>query len=314
MLNEKCKYFSYKDCSIGNDAFDHPNYQYFCSKTGEEKEIYGIHCARCRAKSTLDRVNEHYREALNYFPEEQIVGVFLQGSQNYGLDYEGSDVDTKLILVPSFKDICLNKKPVSTTHVRANDEHTDWKDIRLYMETFRKQNLNFLEILFTDYYVLNPMYEEQWMRLVEHREEIARMNPYRAVKSMKGIALEKFHAMEHPYPTKLDLIEKYGYDGKQTHHLIRVDDYLERYINGESYANCLHPSPEKRPHMMEYKRHEIPLETARIEAQEILNHTVNIADEFFSNLSDVENEDMRMLLEDVSYEIMKIAVERELKI
>ena len=80
----------------------------------------------------LYRVNEHYQEALEHFPREQIVGCFLQGSQNYGLDYEGSDVDTKLIVVPSFKDICLNRKPVSTTHVRANDEHTDWKDVRLY--------------------------------------------------------------------------------------------------------------------------------------------------------------------------------------
>jgi predicted nucleotidyltransferase len=97
----------------------------------------------------MKRVQEHYDEALQYFPEEQIVGIFLQGSQNYDLDYEGSDVDTKLIVVPSFKDICLNRKPISTTHVRENNEHIDWKDVRKYVEEFRKQNLNFLEILFT---------------------------------------------------------------------------------------------------------------------------------------------------------------------
>lgn len=114
-----------------------------------------------------ERLMEHYEEALQYFPEDQIVGIFLQGSQNYGLDTMNSDVDTKLIVVPSFKDICLNRKPVSTTHVRANNEHIDFKDVRLYMETFRKQNLNFLEILFTDYCWINPMYVEQWMRLVE---------------------------------------------------------------------------------------------------------------------------------------------------
>ena len=33
-----------------------------------------------------------------YFDENSIVGIFLQGSQNYGLDYEGSDIDTKLII------------------------------------------------------------------------------------------------------------------------------------------------------------------------------------------------------------------------
>ena len=267
-----------------------------------------------REKLIFQRLQEDYDESLQYFPEEQIVGVFLQGSQNYGLDYEGSDVDTKLIVVPSFKDVCLNKKPVSTTHVRANDEHTDWKDVRLYMETFRKQNLNFLEILFTDFYIVNPMYAEQWQRLVTKREEIARMNVHRAVKSMKGIALEKYHAMEHRYPTKADIIDKFGYDGKQVSHLIRVDDYLERYINGESYLSCLHPTETKRERIMEYKLlDKIDLETARVEAKEYLDHAVAIADAFCEGKKDEEDASMRDLLEDVSYNIMKIAVERELR-
>lgn len=110
--------------------------------------------------TTMDRVKEHYQEALEYFPKDKIVGIFLQGSQNYGLDYEGSDVDTKLIVLPSFDDVVFNRKPVSTTHVRSNDEHIDWKDIRLYMDTFVKQNLNFLEILFTDYSIINPEYAQ----------------------------------------------------------------------------------------------------------------------------------------------------------
>ena len=261
----------------------------------------------------MKRVQEHYEEALNYFPEDQIVGVFLQGSQNYGLDYEGSDVDTKLIVVPTFKDICLNKKPISHTHVRANDEHTDWKDVRLYMETFRKQNLNFLEILFTDYNLVNSSYKDQWNRLVAAREEIARMNTYRAVKSMKGIALEKYHAMEHRYPTKADIVDKYGYDGKQVSHLLRVDDYLDRYIDGESYKNCLRPSEDLVSRIMDYKRLSIiPLEEAREEAKRVLAHTEMIADAFCAYNSDKEDAAIRELLEDVSYNIMKISVEKEL--
>ena len=266
-----------------------------------------------REEKIMSRLREHYDESLKYFKEEQIVGCFLQGSQNYELDYEGSDIDTKLSVVPSFKDICLNKKPVSTTHVRANEEHTDWKDVRLYMETFRKQNLNFLEILFTDFYIINPMYAEQWNRLVQCREQIARMNKHRAVKSMKGIAMEKYHAMEHRYPAKVDIIDKYGYDGKQVSHLDRVDDYLERYISGVAYKDCLIPRPSRRPRMWNYKMlNRIPLEQARIEAKEILDHVVEMADEFCSRVPDQECEVMRGLLEDVSYQIMKISVEKEL--
>jgi predicted nucleotidyltransferase len=261
---------------------------------------------------TMHRVLDHWEEAKTLFPEDRIVSVILQGSQNYNLDLPTSDVDTKCIVVPTFQDIALNKKPVSTTHVRTNDEHIDLKDIRLYIQCFTKQNLNFLEILFSDWFVLNPLYEAQWNRLVDAREQIAHMNPYRAVKSMKGVALEKYHAMEHPYPTKLDLIEKYGFDGKQVHHLIRVDDYLTRYIAGESYESCMKPSSHLVDHMLAYKRHEIPLEVAREEAKAMLAHVEQVADEFCATTCDNEDAEMRELLQDVSYNIMKIATLKEL--
>lgn len=263
-------------------------------------------------KTTMERLVEHYNEALQYFPEDRIVGIFLQGSQNYGLDLPGSDVDTKLIVVPTFEDICLNRKPVSTTHIRANEEHIDFKDVRLYMETFRKQNLNFLEILFTPYSIINPMYADEWNRLVEAREFIARMNPHRAVKSMKGIALEKYHAMEHRYPSKIDIIDRMGYDPKQLHHLVRVDEYLERYIAGEPYANCLSPSPLMKDYLLAIKRGEYDLARARIVADNYIDHVEKMADQFCKENPEHEEGWCRGLLEDVSYNIMKIATEYEL--
>ena len=190
---------------------------------------------------TLERVHDHFHESLNYFKPNNIVFLGLQGSQNYGLDTPFSDVDTKLIVTPSLHDIIMNKQAVSTTHVRENNEHTDFKDIRLMFGTFRKQNLNFLEILFTDYFVLNPEYINEWNELIDHREEVAHYNIYSAVKAMKGVALEKYHAMEHRYPAKIEVIDKYGYDPKQLHHLLRVEDYLERYIIGARYQDCLKP-------------------------------------------------------------------------
>ena len=85
-----------------------------------------------------------------------MVGVFLQGSQNYNLQYEDSDIDTKAIILPKFNDFVLNNKPVSTTLILESNEHIDLKDIRLMFECFKKQNINFIEILFTEYYILNP--------------------------------------------------------------------------------------------------------------------------------------------------------------
>jgi hypothetical protein len=260
------------------------------------------------------RVLDHYVEALEHFDSSQIVGCFLQGSQNYELDYEGSDVDTKLIVVPNFKDICLNTKPISTTHVRANDEHTDWKDVRLYIETFRKQNLNFLEILFTPYKIVNPQYEQWWNRLVENREAIAHYDIHRAIKSMKGIALEKYHAMEHKYPSKVDIIEQYGYDSKQLHHLLRVEEYLERYINGVSYEQCLIPDAETASLLSTIKENNdfYSLTEARYHALMSIKHIEALCECGLGKYPEGRDPKVDELLNEVQYDIMKFAVAYEL--
>ena len=261
--------------------------------------------------TVMDRVREHYDEALTYFPEDRIVGIFLQGSQNYGLATPRSDVDTKLIVTPTFRDIAMNRKLVSTTHIRANEEHIDFKDIRLYIQTFRKQNLNFLEILYTDFAIVNPIYEKQWNRLVESREAITHFNPYRSVQSMKGIALEKYHAMEHEYPSKIEVLKKYGYDPKQLHHLVRVEDYLGRYINGESYESCLDPGPMKQE-LIEIKMGKYSLADARSIADKAKAHVEEMAEYAYSTYPNEEDPEVNELLNDVQYEIMRIAVKGEL--
>ena len=263
-----------------------------------------------REEKIMKRIKEHYDEALNYFEESRIVGIFLQGSQNYGLDYEKSDIDTKLIVLPSFDDIAFNRKPVSTTHICENEEHIDFKDLRLYMQTFRKQNLNFLEILFTDFKIVNPQYEEFWNKLVANREAIARYNPYQAIKSMKGIAMEKYHAMEHPYPSKLDIIEKYGYDFKQLHHLLRVEEYIGRYIAGEKYADCLRPQDPE--YLLNVKRGLYDLDTARVIAKTAIDNVIRVADAYAESVENVGDIKVDKLLDEVQRDAMKLAVAIEL--
>ena len=264
----------------------------------------------------MERVHEHWLEALTLFPKDRIVGIFLQGSQNYGLDYEGSDIDTKLIVVPTWEDICFNRKPVSTTHIRANDEHIDLKDIRLIFQTFRKQNLNFMEILFTKYKIINPMYEEYWAELVEYNEKIVMYDPCGAVKTMKGIAMEKYHAMEHRYPAKAEIIDAWGYDPKQLHHLFRISEFIDRYCDGmEKYADILiakdgewlkgikKVSPTERPYF--------DLEAARVQAKHELDNVVQRAEAFCKN-EIPKDEQVDVILDRIQEKIMRDAIMAEL--
>lgn len=88
-------------------------------------------------------------------PELNIIAIFLQGSQNYGLDDENSDIDTKAFCIPSLTSLIEGKKMVSKIYVLPDNSHIEVKDIRLLPELLRKQNPSYLEILSTDYYLLS---------------------------------------------------------------------------------------------------------------------------------------------------------------
>lgn len=210
-----------------------------------------------------DRLISDYKlvESMGYIP----LGVFLQGSQNYGLDYEGSDIDTKVILIPSFDDILLNRRPVSHTHILPSNEHVDLKDIRLMHDCFRKQNINFLEILFTPYNVMNPEYAELYQPMFDNAEEIANYNNYAKLNCLCGMIYEKAKAMEHPYPTLVDKIKKYGYDPKQLHHIFRCATFcIEHFINKKPFGCCLCIEDSfQRKRLIEIKKGCFSLEEAR---------------------------------------------------
>lgn len=78
-----------------------------------------------KRQKIMARMREHLVPVLEHC-RGGWVGLFLQGSQNYNLDYEGSDIDTKAIMLPSFSDFVLNAKPLSTTHIMENNEHVDF--------------------------------------------------------------------------------------------------------------------------------------------------------------------------------------------
>ncbi len=56
---------------------------------------------------------------------------------------------------------------------------------------------------------------------------------------MVGTAMEKQKALCHPYPATMDKIERFGYDPKQLHHILRLEEFMTRWLDGEPYEDCL---------------------------------------------------------------------------
>ena len=94
------------------------------------------------------------------------------------------------------------------------------------------------------------------------------------------------------------------------HHLVRIDEYLERYIAGESYEKCLRPhDPE---YLISLKTEPRDLQTAELLAQVAMDHIDNMYAAVKATHDFNPNKEVDELLNDVQYNIMKIAISEEL--
>lgn len=267
-----------------------------------------------REERIMKRLQENYDLLVDMGYE--VVGVFLYGSDNYNLSYEGSDIDCKAVVVPKFNDFVMGKKEVSTTHIWENDEHCEIKDIRKMLETIKKQNINFVEILFTKYKIMNPRYEALFQPMFDNNEAIAHYNNYASINCMVGMVMEKYKALEHPYPATLKDIEKFGYSPKQNHHVCRITEFMQRYISGVPYAECLISEiPEE---LIDLKRgivkgRQISVEEARRMSNFYVELTKSWKDEYFKNNPVVIDDGVEILMNNVLLNIIRHSFVTELK-
>ena len=237
----------------------------------------------------------------------------LQGSQNYGLDDAESDVDTKTLVIPSVSSLILDKKRISTTLiVDPTIEHADVKDTREMFDCFRKQNINFLEILFTPYVDVNPLLVNHYNELYNHREDIAHLNLYQGLRAMVGHLMEKYYAFDHPYPSIADKIEKFGYDPKQLHHMVRFKEFLIRFFQkGESYEACL--TPKDPAGLIAIKRGSIPLREAKILREETKVWADGFLEKYKPLFKNEEDPWTRQFMDDTLMDAFMIVYKQEVK-
>ena len=159
----------------------------------ERMEIVDLQFSREKieeGKIIRNRVTKHYKEMCKIYGEDHIMAILPFGSMNYGLFRKGkSDVDTKMIYVPSFEEALLNE-PISKTHTILTEdgqkEFCTVKDIRLMKNMWLKGGFNFLEILFTKYGYVNPKYKGAWQFLQNRKNELIDGIKYNCIKSVYG--------------------------------------------------------------------------------------------------------------------------------
>lgn len=265
------------------------------------------------------RVKEHYDYliAAGY----EVVFTALQGSQNYGLDEYSddycSDVDTKSIILPSVDDFIRAKQPISAVEIMENNEHAEVKDIRVMFEMFKKENISYIELLYSDYIIFNPKYEKLIKPIFERRDEIATADTAQFLKCIAGMAYEKDKALCHPYPGIIEKIEKYGYDGKQLSHCARLFLFMIDFSNGRPIAECYKPVEVYKLTLMNYKKQldengaEMSVDEARNRSTAYVEEIKNLKDELIEDGDYGVNSAAALFLDEIKAKILKFKITEE---
>lgn len=153
-------------------------------------------------------------------------------------------------------------------------------------DMFIKQNISYIELLYTNYYIANTDYESYVKSLIYMRDDISNINKNQFIRCIKGMSMEKYKALEHPYPTLIDKIEKFGYDPKQLHHIMRLNEFVKRYlIDNEKLEDCYISKEPKL--LIEVKKGRYNLDVAREYALKFDKGTKKICDKYITENDDV---------------------------
>lgn len=185
------------------------------------------------------RLKEHLDEALQNPKIHDWFMIAVNGSYNYNMDTPQSDIDSKLLVIPSLEQL-VSGKSLNYLHCMSdNGEHVEVKDIRHYFATMLKQNINFVETLYAQVWIVNPVYMRLFHYLFEMRDVISGCNPIATIHCIQGTAHQKYKQMLQSSPARAAEIENYGFDRKSLHHLVRCVFFGEYYMEGASYQECL---------------------------------------------------------------------------
>ena len=191
------------------------------------------------------RIAAHADKVIKKYGKENVLGVFLYGSQNYNLATENSDVDTVAIIVPTFSDLCL-RSPISK-ELNINEEHCIVKDIREYMKMIRKQNINFTETLFTEYFWVNPKYKTIWDLFTSQKNNLVQIDPDRAI-------ITAYHQAENTFKQILNLEDNdIVHDCKRFVNTYRLIDFCYKFYNGKDFLSCIQQTDNNKERLLKIK-------------------------------------------------------------
>ena len=203
-------------------------------------------------------------------------------------------MDTVALVFPKVKDIAtINKDNLSICLNRQNGEHIKVYDYRFWINLLYKQNMTDIELLFTDYYI--PLFSStgpNWSDLIDIREDIARYNPARTIRTTIGMMDSRIKIAEN-HLTDFDIVFK------QFKNCYFLNCFIGAYIDEFPYKDCLNFCAE------EFYRYENMPKAQLIQSMKIYRaFSENRYQNYLLNHKETTNEKVRQMLTEWSSDLL----------
>jgi predicted nucleotidyltransferase len=242
----------------------------------------------------LEKLNKHLKCAEEHYGKDNILGVFLCGSQNYGTDTPESDVDTKCILLPNLYHLAV--EPYQIKHLDVDGEICECLTIQQMVANWKKQNMNFLEVLFTPYTIVKAKYYKIWSDFcLNMREAIAHYDPRRAI-------LSQGHQALHTLSQDPD-------DKKKQMNFVRLTTAIRLYVTNHPYRECIYQPEGWRILLQDIRKHGAEPMIIKSEKDGLIKIMDNV-DELVEGMSTTKKPAKSWLDVEMNKFIMRLSKER----
>ena len=152
--------------------------------------------------------------------EDRLFGVFVIGPALYGIAETTEQIKTIAGYIPTEDDLYFSI-PQRKDFIHSDGSVTLLTDLRCLLSLFKEQDINIMESIFSDYRIINPRYEEDYIKyILNNKEVIFKYEPYRRINNAitRGfVAIDKKNFAEAE----------------------RIRFACEEYVNGTSIADCI---------------------------------------------------------------------------
>ena len=170
--------------------------------------------------------------------DQNCFGLFLKGSQNYGLDVPESDIDLVALLIPTNIDLFRNRK-LPTKTIEYKYGLVSLMDIRDFINQLINGSPQALELMCTEYYLItedkNKRALSLWQNFTYYNTNfLSRINPQETLSALTG--------QLKSYRSKLE--KQVGTDDKNLMHCARLSYLIVEYCKYDTrkYASYLKPN------------------------------------------------------------------------